>query len=97
MRFSEQMRQFKFVVKPSSKATIIAIALAVIIALAALLVLRSMTLDAQARMDQARKQAQQLEQENLALEEKIDNLINNINQSIKNEKPEFTLDRLHTL
>ena len=30
-------------------------------------------------------------------EEKIDNLINNINQSIKNEKPEFTLDRLHTL
>ena len=74
MRFSEQMRQFKFVVKPSSKATIIAIALAVIIALAALLVLRSMTLEAQARMDQARTQAQQLEQENLALEEKIDNL-----------------------
>ena len=30
-------------------------------------------------------------------EEKIDNLINDINQSIKNGKPEFTLDRLHTL
>lgn len=30
-------------------------------------------------------------------EEKIDNLIKDINQSIKNEKPEFTLDRLHTL
>ena len=30
-------------------------------------------------------------------EEKIDNLIKDINQSIRNEKPEFTLDRLHTL
>lgn len=30
-------------------------------------------------------------------EEKIDNLINDINQSITNGKPEFTLDRLHTL
>ena len=30
-------------------------------------------------------------------EEKIDNLIKDINQSIQNGKPEFTLDRLHTL
>ena len=30
-------------------------------------------------------------------EEKIDNLIKDINQSIRNEKPEFTLDRLHVL
>lgn len=30
-------------------------------------------------------------------EEKIDNLIKDINQSITNGKPEFTLDRLHTL
>lgn len=30
-------------------------------------------------------------------EEKIDNLIKDINQSIRNGKPEFTLDRLHTL
>lgn len=30
-------------------------------------------------------------------EEKIDNLIGDINQSIRNGKPEFTLDRLHTL
>ena len=30
-------------------------------------------------------------------EEKIDNLIKDINQSITNGKPDFTLDRLHTL
>ena len=74
MRFTEEMQQFKFQVKPGSRATIIAVTIAVTIALAALLVLYSVTMDAQARAEQWRAQAQQLEQENKALEDKIDNL-----------------------
>ena len=74
MSFTDEMRQFKFKVKPSSPATVIAVSIAVVIALTALLVLHSVTLDAQARKEQWRAQAQQLEQENQELEEKIDNL-----------------------
>jgi len=74
MSFTDEMRQFKFAIKPSSRGTIIAIAIALVIVLAALLVLHSVTLDAQNRAEQWRAQAQQLEQENQALEDKIDNL-----------------------
>ena len=74
MSFWEQMRQFKFRIKPSSRSTVIVVAIAVIIGITAFLVLRSVTLDAQARAEQWRAQAQQLEQENQALEDKIDNL-----------------------
>lgn len=74
MSFTDGMDQFKFKVKPSSRGTIIAITIAVVVALAALLVLHSVTLDARQRAEQWRAQAQQLEQENQSLEEKIDNL-----------------------
>lgn len=74
MSFRDEMSQFKFEVKPGSHVTIVAVSIAVVIALAALLVLHSVTLDAQARAEQWRAQAQQLEQENQALEDKIDNL-----------------------
>ena len=74
MSFREQMSQFTFKVKPSSRGTVIAVTIAVVIAIAALLVLHSVTLDAQAQAERWRAQAQQLEQEQQDLEDKIDNL-----------------------
>ena len=74
MSFRDEMRQFKFKIKPGSLRTTIAVTVAVAIALAALLVLHSVTTDARTRAEQYRAQAQQLEQENQALEDKIDNL-----------------------
>lgn len=74
MSFMDELRQFKFKVKPSRRSTVVAISLTVVVAVSALLVLHSITLDAQARAEQWRAQAQQLEQENQNLEDKIDNL-----------------------
>lgn len=74
MSFREQMSQFTFKAKPSSRWTVIAVTAAVVVAIAALLVLHSFTLNYQAEAEQRRAQAQQLEQERQALEEKIDNL-----------------------
>ena len=74
MSFREEMSQFKFKIKPSSRRTVLAISIALAIALTALLVLHSVATDYQAKAEQWRAQAQQLEQENQALEDKIDNL-----------------------
>ena len=64
----------KFVRRRSSKLTKAAIFLAVTFATIALLVLHALTLNLQEQAQAAKDQAQQLEQENDRLEDKIDNL-----------------------
>lgn len=74
MSIREEASQFKLVVKRSSPQTIIIVCITVVIALAAVLVLHSLALNAQSQAEAWKAQAQQLEQENQALEEKIDDL-----------------------
>ena len=66
--------RIRVVFRRSSKMTKIAVCLAIVFSTVTLLVLRSATLDAKAQTDVLKDQAQQLEQENNALEDKIDNL-----------------------
>ena len=74
MDIRQMARQFKLVVKRSSRTTKIVVCTAVLLSVVTILVLHSATLDAQARAEAWRQKAQQLEQENQKLEEKIENL-----------------------
>ncbi len=67
-------RQFRFVRKPSSRMTKIAVAGAVAISCMAMLALHAAVLDAQADRDAYRQMALELEQENSRLESQIGNL-----------------------
>lgn len=66
--------QFRFVFKRSSRMTKLVICAAIIVSVVTILVLRSAKLEAQAQAEAWRAKAQQLEQENKKLEEKIDSL-----------------------
>lgn len=74
MNIRTMARQFKLVVKRSSRTTKIAVCVAVLLSVVTILVLHSATLDAQAKAEAWRQKAQQLEQEKKQLEEKIENL-----------------------
>ena len=74
MNIRETANQFKPVVKRSSWTTKIVVCATILLSIVVILVLHSFTLDAQARADAWRQKAQQLEQENQKLEEKIENL-----------------------
>ena len=74
MGIREFFSRFRLVAKRSSRLTKLVILGAVIISLTALLVLHSLTLKAQNEGELWRNQAQQLEQENQKLEDKIKNL-----------------------
>ena len=66
--------RIRLVYKRSSRLTKLAVCAAIVLSTATLLVLRSSTLDAQAKADALRDQAAQLEQENNRLEDQIDDL-----------------------
>ena len=74
MDIRKMARQFKLVVKRSSRTTKIAVCTAVLLSVVTILVLHSATLDARAKAETWRAKAQQLEQEKKQLEEKIENL-----------------------
>ncbi len=74
MDIRKMARQFKLVVKRSSRATKIAVCAAVLLSVVTIAVLHCATLDAQAKAEAWRQKAQQLEQEKKQLEEKIDSL-----------------------
>lgn len=66
--------QFRFVFTRSSRMTKLVICAAIIVSVATILVLRSAKLEAQEQAELWREKAQQLEQENKKLEDKIDKL-----------------------
>ena len=66
--------RIRLVYKRSSKLTKVAVCAAIVLSTVTLLVLRSATLDAQAKADALRDQAAQLEQENNRLEDQINDL-----------------------
>ena len=66
--------RIRLVYKRSSKLTKVAVCAAIALSTVTLLVLRSATLDAQAKADALRDQAAQLEQENNRLEDQINDL-----------------------
>ena len=66
--------RIRLVYKRSSKATKVAVCVAVVLSTVTLLVLRSATLNAQAQAEALRDQAQKLEQENSRLETQIEGL-----------------------
>lgn len=74
MRIRQFLSRFRLVSKRSSPITKMVIIGAVVLSLVALLVLHSLTLQAQQEAEQWRNTAQQLEQENQTLEQKIANL-----------------------
>ena len=74
MSIREMASQFKPVVKRSSRTTKIVVCVAILLSVVTILVLHSATLDAQAKAEAWRQKAQQLEQANQKLEEKIENL-----------------------
>lgn len=79
--------RIRIVYRRSSKLTKMAICLAIVLSTVTLLVLHSMTLDAQAQTDALKDQAQQLEQENNSLEDKIEDLgsVDSVEQIAKDE------------
>ena len=66
--------RIRLVYKRSSKLTKVAVGAAIVLSTVTLLVLRSATLDAQAKADALRDQAARLEQENNRLEDQINDL-----------------------
>ena len=74
MRIRQWLSRFRLVSKRSSPITKMVIIGAVVLSLVALLVLHSLTLQARQEAEQWRNTAQQLEQENQTLEQKIANL-----------------------
>ena len=74
MTFREFLNEVRFVRGRSNRLTKIAVCLAITFSMVTLLVLHTVTLEARAQADALRDQAQQLEQENDKLEDKIDNL-----------------------
>lgn len=64
----------RFVRRPSSKLTKLAICLAITFSMVTLLVLHAVTLNIREQAQALKDQAQQLEQENSQLEDKIDSL-----------------------
>lgn len=74
MDIRQMARQFKLVVKRSSRTTKIAVCAAVTLSVVTMLVLHAATLDAREQAEHWRQQAQQLEQENDRLQSQIDNL-----------------------
>ena len=67
-------RQFKLVVKRSSRTTKVAVCVAVLLSAVTILALHAATLNARTETEAWRAKAQQLEQEKQQLEEKIENL-----------------------
>ena len=74
MTVQQMLKNVRLVRRRSNKMTKVAVCLAIALSTVTLLVLRSATLDAQAQADALKQQAQQLEQENSKLEDKIGNL-----------------------
>ena len=74
MRIRQWLSRFRLVHKRGSPITKMVIIGAVVLSLVALLVLHSLTLQARQEAEQWRNTAQQLEQENQTLEQKIANL-----------------------
>ena len=85
--FREFIKHIRLVPGRSNKLTKIAVCLAITFSMLTLLVLHTFTLNAQAQADALREQAQQLEQENDRLDEKIDNLgsLESVEQIAKDE------------
>lgn len=74
MTVQQIMKNIRVVGARSSKLTKVAVCVAIALSAATLLVLRAATLDAQAQADALKQQAQQLEQENSQLKDKIEGL-----------------------
>lgn len=74
MEIRTKAGQFKFVRKPSSRLTKIAVCVTIVVSVLALLVLRAATLDALAKKEAWRQEAQQQEQEKSRWEELKENL-----------------------
>ena len=87
MTARELKSRIRVVYRRSSKLTKMAVCLAIALSTVTLLVLRSATLDARAQTDALKDQAQQLEQENDRLEDKIEDLgsIDSVEQIAKDE------------
>lgn len=87
MTVQEIKKNVRLVYKRSSKLTKVAVCVAIALSTVTLLVLRSATLDAQAQADALKQQAQQLEQENSSLEDKIGSLgsLDSVEQIAKDE------------
>ena len=74
MTFREFIKTVRFVPGRSTKLTKIAVCLAITFSMVTLLALHAVTLDTRAKAEALRNQAQQLEQDNDRLENKIENL-----------------------
>lgn len=74
MGIREKLSQFRLVRKPSSRLTKIVVCVTVVVSVLALLVLRSATLDARAKTEAWRQEAQKQEQEQNRWEELKENL-----------------------
>ena len=74
MGIREKLSQFRLVRKRSSRLTKIVVCVTIVVSVLALLVLRSATLDAQAKKEAWRQEAQQQEQEQNRWEELKENL-----------------------
>lgn len=74
MEIRTKAGNFKLVPKRSSRATKIAVCVAIVLSVVTILVLHASTLDAQEQVEAWRTKAQQLEQEKQRLEDKITNL-----------------------
>ena len=74
MDIRKMARQFKLVIKRSSRTTKIAVCAAIVLSVVTIAVLHCATLDARAKAEAWRQKAQQLEQENDRLQSQIDSL-----------------------
>ena len=72
MSFRKKASQFRFVVKRSSKTTVVVVCATVAVCLVTLLAIHAVTLHAQAEADKWRSDYQQSGQENQDLQDKLD-------------------------